>query len=200
MKSSYKERARQQREQDIIATAERLIREQGFSNLNMDTLAEQVGISKPTLYQHFSSKDELIAQLFIKSLNRTQEYLLSLPDMAPLDKLEHFIRDMIEHRYGSNSILNAINVDVLFTVVFRNPHVQEVRLLLHDYLRDIVEAGQAQGQITPIIPSETIVHIIFAMTGRFSKLGQPAQQGEMEQIINYTIHFIKYGISNPPNN
>ena len=51
-KHSYKEIERQRREEDILHVAERLLLERGYGNLNMDELADAVGISKPTLYQH----------------------------------------------------------------------------------------------------------------------------------------------------
>ena len=57
-KLSYKERSRLRREQDILRTAARMIRDNGYANLNMDDLADEVGISKPTLYQHFKGKDD----------------------------------------------------------------------------------------------------------------------------------------------
>jgi AcrR family transcriptional regulator len=45
----------------ILATADRLFYLQGIRAVGVDTIAAEIGISKRTLYNHFPSKDALIA-------------------------------------------------------------------------------------------------------------------------------------------
>src|SRR3954451_6088688 len=45
----------------ILETADRLFYLRGIRAVGVDTIAAEVGISKRTLYNHFPSKDELIA-------------------------------------------------------------------------------------------------------------------------------------------
>ena len=45
----------------ILETADRLFYSRGIRAVGVDTIAAEIGISKRTLYNHFSSKDELIA-------------------------------------------------------------------------------------------------------------------------------------------
>jgi len=45
----------------ILETADRLFYRQGIRAVGVDTIAAEIGISKRTLYNHFPSKDELIA-------------------------------------------------------------------------------------------------------------------------------------------
>jgi AcrR family transcriptional regulator len=45
----------------ILETADRLFYLQGIRAVGVDTIAAEIGISKRTLYNHFPSKDELIA-------------------------------------------------------------------------------------------------------------------------------------------
>ena len=47
--------------QRILETADRLFYLQGIRAVGVDTIAAEIGISKRTLYNHFPSKDELIA-------------------------------------------------------------------------------------------------------------------------------------------
>ena len=44
----------------IVAAARGLFISRGFSKVTMDELAEQLGISKKTLYRHFKAKDDLV--------------------------------------------------------------------------------------------------------------------------------------------
>src|SRR5437763_10283873 len=53
--------AKQSMKERSLETADRLFYERGIRAIGVDTIAAEVGISKRTLYNHFPSKDELIA-------------------------------------------------------------------------------------------------------------------------------------------
>jgi AcrR family transcriptional regulator len=46
----------------ILSASQQLFRDQGINSTGMDQLCAVAGVSKRTLYQHFGSKDELIAE------------------------------------------------------------------------------------------------------------------------------------------
>ncbi|MEM1167461.1 MAG: helix-turn-helix domain-containing protein [Planctomycetota bacterium] len=61
--ASRRLRERLARERLILDTARRMLAELGYLGLNMDRIAEAIEYSKGTVYQHFSSKEDLIAAL-----------------------------------------------------------------------------------------------------------------------------------------
>src|SRR3954470_8753380 len=48
--------------QRILAAADELFRRQGIRGVGVEAIAEAAGTNKMTLYRHFSSKDELVAE------------------------------------------------------------------------------------------------------------------------------------------
>ena len=46
----------------IVSAAQQLFRDQGINGTGMDQLCAVAEVSKRTLYQHFTGKDELIAE------------------------------------------------------------------------------------------------------------------------------------------
>ncbi|GIG69665.1 TetR/AcrR family transcriptional regulator [Phytomonospora endophytica] len=56
-------RGRRTREQ-LLAAAERILDEQGFTALTMSAVAEAAGISRRGIYLHFASRSELIGALY----------------------------------------------------------------------------------------------------------------------------------------
>ena len=56
-----KERARQAREQAIVAAARRLAEEHGWEAVTTRRLAAEIEYSQPVLYSHFAGRDEIIA-------------------------------------------------------------------------------------------------------------------------------------------
>ena len=69
-----KEREFQAREGLILTQARRLLIEKGFQAWNMDQLAESVEYSKGTLYQHFTSKEDLVLAVATDSLKTRADW------------------------------------------------------------------------------------------------------------------------------
>ncbi|WP_201382224.1 TetR/AcrR family transcriptional regulator [Ktedonobacter sp. SOSP1-52] len=55
--------------QRLLETASDLFYRKGIRSIGVDTIAEQSGVGKPTLYRHFSTKDELISA-YLEEENR----------------------------------------------------------------------------------------------------------------------------------
>ncbi|MEM8737554.1 MAG: TetR/AcrR family transcriptional regulator [Planctomycetota bacterium] len=55
------------RERKILDVARGMILEGGHGALSMDRIAEEIDYSKGTVYQHFSSKEDVVAALFIET-------------------------------------------------------------------------------------------------------------------------------------
>jgi TetR/AcrR family transcriptional repressor of mexJK operon len=60
------------REQRILDSALKIFADKGFVGASMDDIAAEAGISKPTLYQYFSSKDEL----FTAMMSQERDHML----------------------------------------------------------------------------------------------------------------------------
>ncbi|MFT5701892.1 MAG: AcrR family transcriptional regulator [Desulforhopalus sp.] len=83
--------------QQIIDAAYTLFYRSGFLRTGVDAIANAAGITKRTLYQHFSSKDELIGavlehqhQIALERIRRWADCITGKPDqmvMALFDKL-----------------------------------------------------------------------------------------------------------------
>lgn len=53
----------QKRREEIVAVAEHIFLERGFTEATMQLIATRAGASKETLYRHFGSKEELFAEV-----------------------------------------------------------------------------------------------------------------------------------------
>ena len=57
----------------LLQVAAELFAERGYSGASLGEIASRLGIRKPSLYNHISSKDELFMELLERSLNAWQE-------------------------------------------------------------------------------------------------------------------------------
>ncbi len=67
---SRKQREIQAREGQILAVARSMIVEHGYHGLSMDRIAEALEYSKGTIYQHFTSKEDVLMALANQAMER----------------------------------------------------------------------------------------------------------------------------------
>ena len=67
---SRKQRELQQREQLILDTAQLILNQEGFSSLTMERIASEIEYSKGTIYNHFTSKEDVISSIGCRCMRR----------------------------------------------------------------------------------------------------------------------------------
>jgi AcrR family transcriptional regulator len=152
---TLKERQYQLREDTILETAHHLLIEHGYADLNMDDLANQIGISKATLYQHFPSKDELAVQVLLRAIHHSENHLKTGSSLPPLEQLEGILNRAIAHRakiwmLRSSSLPSNIRED---------PRIKLRYAMMAAIIESIVEAGKADGSINSHLSTKVIVRM-----------------------------------------
>lgn len=161
-KKSYQARVREQREQDILATAARLIHEQGFTNLNMDVLADEVGISKSTLYQHFNSKEDMVRRVLLKGFDELDAHLTQ-PEDDPLNQLEALIRYVLTQGYAPDGFATTLVHTEIMNLFQTHDEIRAHMGASYQRINQIIDAGKAQGQIRAELSNAAIVSSMFAL-------------------------------------
>lgn len=104
---------RQAQRQLLLDQARKAISERGFDGLRFADLAPAVGLSRPTLYEYFDSREALVAALLHEELPRWLEQTRAQLAVAsdPRAQVEVFLRSQLEmvldRRHGVLSQLLA---------------------------------------------------------------------------------------------
>lgn len=93
------------RKEEIILVTLELAAENGLSNVSMTQIAEKMGIRKPSLYNHFKSKEEIIAAMYQYLREKSKEQL----SLADIDYGE-FVRNKSMEEALTQSVLNYSNI------------------------------------------------------------------------------------------
>ena len=132
----------------ILATAADLFYENGYENTTLDAVAERLGVSKPFIYAHFSSKSDLLAEICSRGIASSLEALDSALSMQapPGVKLEALGKRFV------TAVLEAQTYIAIFSREEKNlrpedfSRINEMRRefdrKLTALLRDGVEAGE----------------------------------------------------------
>ncbi|MET0236990.1 MAG: helix-turn-helix domain-containing protein [Kibdelosporangium sp.] len=97
--------------QRILEVARELFAEQGVQKTSMREIADRLGITKPALYYHFSSREDLvrsIVQPLIEGGERRLVRYESARRMDPRELLEDHFDFHYQHRFDLVLVLNEI--------------------------------------------------------------------------------------------
>lgn len=139
------------RRQAIIAAAQRLAVKRGYSGFTVEDLAEAVGVSRRTLFNHVSSKEEAVLGMLPRI---TDEQVATLRSGGPTgDLVEDLVITAIDSLGGDDA--TAADWQQLHDVIRRNPellvrvqdHVDELGLSLVTHLAARDGVGEEQAKI-----------------------------------------------------
>lgn len=180
-KLSFKDQAFKLREDSILDATTGILATKGFDLLTMDDVANLIGISKPSLYKHFKSKEELVGSTMVRLLDGAARQLEQLPDsFSAKEKLSALLEWALRVRLeGGMPFLPSTNAHVRDMLMRNLKYVGKV-IKLNAQLEKLVQQAQKSGELNPAIPSDVILYSYYARTcdpaveylQRFSKMGK----------------------------
>jgi AcrR family transcriptional regulator len=162
-KPSFKEQMLLAREEAIVQTANRLLAEKGFESMTVDEVAASVGIAKASLYKHFPSKEDLAAAAMVRLMQRTQDFLASVPaDQKPIDKLRAVVRWAMEVQLAGEMPSLPHQNSTLRAALMNNRGYLDRLVTISDVLGGWIQAAQADGTLNPKLPAIAVLYTLFA--------------------------------------
>ncbi|MEU5761257.1 TetR/AcrR family transcriptional regulator [Nocardia sp. NPDC047648] len=92
----------------ILSTADRLFYSQGIRAIGVDTVAAEAGISKRTLYNHFSSKEELVTEYLRRRLPAESQPIDTPPEDQILGLFDAMEYVFAQTGYRGCPFVNAV--------------------------------------------------------------------------------------------
>jgi AcrR family transcriptional regulator len=144
----------------------------GFRQASVNRMVERIGIAKGSLFQYFGSKEGLFQVIFSYAVDLVRQSLRQVKrETAGAD---FFVRIKESTLAGIGFIqrhprVYRIYLKMIFQEDFplRAEFLQQVHLFSSDYLRPIVEAGIARGELRPETNVDMAVFMLDALMDRF---------------------------------
>ena len=164
-KLRFKDQAFKLREDAILDATARLLAAKGFDLITMDDVAEEVGLSKPSLYKHFKSKEDLVTEAMIRLLDGALAYLAELPDeLGPSGRLRSLLEWVLRVRLsGGLPFLPSTSAHVRAMLTHSLRYVARA-LKLHRVLDAIVTDAKKLGELRKELPNDVILYSYYART------------------------------------
>lgn len=178
-KLSFKDQAFKLRESAILDAATSVLGTKGYDLMTMDDVAGAVGISKPSLYKHFKSKEDLVGEALIRLIDGAVDFLAQLDDtLSPKGKLAALLEWALRVRLdGGLPFLPSTSAHVRDMLMRNLKYVTRV-LKLNGQIEKLVLTAQKNGELDAALPSDVILFSYYARTcdpaveylQRFSKM------------------------------
>ena len=102
----------------ILETAEELFIKYGIKRITMDEIAAKLGISKKTIYQSFSDKNELVAEIFDKHISWSEQNCC-----VQAEEADNAVHEMIIGYEIFCTTMQSMNPSVLYDLEKYHPDV-----------------------------------------------------------------------------
>lgn len=156
----------------LYEIAERLFTERNYSDVNVEDITDEAGITKGAFYVHFESKDALIAVLIADQATRAdmnyKTFVETLPEDMPASKmllaLTQKIADELADTIGCENMKKVYKMLLGGTVDTEavKGYGRELYLLFYS----ILDKGIRRGELKPALPLEALSrHFVMAIRG-----------------------------------
>ncbi len=152
----------------LDATAD-LLRTSGLKGTKLSEVARRAGMLAPSLYHHFSSKDELIEEVLVEGCHRNTRFILTMverlgPQATPIARLQAAITAHLEYLLTGDQYSSAVSR------VFPDlPEDIKRRVLaayagFDNYWRDLIlaarKSGDARADLDPTVARKFLINML----------------------------------------
>jgi AcrR family transcriptional regulator len=156
------------RELAILETATRLLDERPLHDISVDDLAKGAGISRPTFYFYFPSKDAVLITLIERVIAEADSALDAVSDQTPTDRYA-FWRTGINFffaGFGAHKGVSRAGYEARATISEAGDLWSRFMQKWIDNTARIIEAERARGEAPKTLPSQDLATALNLMNER----------------------------------
>lgn len=161
---SVRARKAAQRER-LLACAEQLVREGGFADLTMQTLADQAGVGVGTLYRYFDNKGRLAAEVFRRATEREVAAVARAIQEGDgvRERLTHVLHQFVRRAQAAPKLAWALIAEPV------DPEVDAERLRYRAAYADLYKSLLDQGVASGELPAQSTALGAAALVGAIAE-------------------------------
>jgi AcrR family transcriptional regulator len=184
--------------QKILDTATDLFLNLGFKSVTMDDLAEQLGISKKTIYSHFSNKTELVKECTLGLFHKIAHGIdcICKEDKNPIEELYEIKRFALVNLKNEKSS-PQYQLKKYYPQIYSTLHKKQFEIY-KDCVRTNILKGIQRGIYRENLNEDFVTRIYFAgMTSLKDESLFPRQDFPMGQLMEDYLEYHLRGIVTP---
>ena len=161
----------------IVAAARRRFYALGFRRVTMDDLAEELGMSKKTLYEHFPGKKALVEAMVLNKLQEVEADLDRIVSDRSSDFFPLFSRLLAAMQAHMEEVQPPFLQDLRHEPELFNLIESRRGEIIQRFFGRVLGEGQKKGVIREDIPAPLIMEIVL---GAVRTIINPAKMAELD--------------------
>ncbi len=162
----------------IISRARQQFFALGFRSVTMDDLANELGMSKKTLYAHFPSKTAVLEAVFLDKFHEIEGELEQITSECSSD----FLASMRQLLACIQRHMEEIQPPFIRDMRQRGTQIFELvesrrRVLIHHYFSKLLVEGRKAGIIRKDIPTKIVTEVLLSAVQAIMNPGKLAELG-----------------------
>jgi len=187
--------AKTDRRTEIRQTAKRLFKERGYAATSMRDLAKEVGIEAASLYNHLSSKEELLHEMCFDIAEQffTAFHTAIAEEKSPSKKLKAAIR---AHIGVISSNVDASTVFFHEWIFLKEPELGKFKKLRFQYeqgFREIIQKGITDKDFKEVNVKLAVFTIFSALNATYD-LYKSSEKLSQEEIVESISNLLLKGL------
>jgi AcrR family transcriptional regulator len=184
-----RQRRRELLRSEILEATHLLMAERGYAAMSMDELASRVGVSKPTLYNQFPTKEDLVAAMVAQLLERVfADVAAAEPGASSLGRLLGLLHTIVRHQVERRTTAMQLWMPEIIDIVERNPTTRQHVIEIDRVVVGLVHEAVAAGEIDPDADVASVVRIFYALIcapsiGRLSCVEKPDPEVLADSVV-----------------
>ncbi|HAI18540.1 MAG: hypothetical protein CMP05_10715 [Xanthomarina sp.] len=183
------------RSKNILVRSLELFQARGIKTVTMDDVAQEMGLSKKTIYLHFSSKKELVQKcihylfdLHFSNINRIQD-----EGGTSIEKIKKIYEYAVNH-------LIKVAPNFYFDLKRGYPetyrfYALQRRKIVFGIIKDLLQKGQANGDIDPTIHTQLFCEFHLINLDQLISSKTSLMEYSLQDLLDNTIRVSLNGIS-----
>lgn len=149
-------------QEQIIEKATEMYLTLGFKSVTMDDIANEMGISKKTIYQHFENKNDLVEAVTMQMFETISCGIdqICQPDKNAIEELFE-IKDFVLHKLKDEKASPIFQLQKYFPKIYKNLHGKEYCKMQECVVTNL-KKGISTGLYRPNLDIEFICRIYYS--------------------------------------
>jgi AcrR family transcriptional regulator len=188
--------------QRILDAAAKVFREQGYANARLSDIAELAGMQTGSLYYHFDSREDLVAEILRLGIETAWAQVRAAlddlaPDASPIDRLAAAIRahtlavlEISDYSSAQARIVGQVPPDVL------RGHLADQRRygsFWNDLIQAALDAGEVRDDLDPFVARMLVLGAL-NWTAEWYK---PGRRSSAEAVADQAVALVLEGVAVP---
>ncbi len=176
---------------EIINAAEKVFAEKDFSKATIAQIAKLAGVADATIYEYFSSKEEILLSIGIKRFDR---FLSEVGDAfeikGPVRKLRRLIKYHFSSFLSERQFLKVFLLQLQLNARFYGSEAYQKFCTYYRFIEDVIEEGKNAGvfaaDVQPQVFRNMFLGAFSHMALRWLILNESTDTDRMEEINQVT--------------